>query len=78
MWRLRMLWKDITKTRVEEELGQCYTPFRYHPVRFGECFNQRYEILGKLGWGQYSTVWLANDMQYVPFLLSWSAELNHI
>jgi len=78
MWRLRLLWKDITKTRVEEELGQCYTPFRYHPVRFGECFNQRYEILGKLGWGQYSTVWLANDMQYVPLLVSWSAELNRI
>ena len=27
-----MLWKDITKTRVEAPL---YTPFRYHPVRFG-------------------------------------------
>lgn len=58
-----MLWKDFTKTRIEEERGLMYTPFRYHPVRIGERFNQRYEVLGKLGWGQYSTIWLAKDTQ---------------
>ena len=63
MWRLRMLWKDITRSRIEEELGPLYTPFRYHPVRFGESFNGRYEVVGKLGWGLLSTVWLAKDTQ---------------
>ena len=25
-------------------------------------FAKRYKVLCKLGWGQYSTVWLANDL----------------
>ena len=76
MWRLRMLWKDFTKTRIEEERSLSFTPYRYHPVRLGESFNQRYEITGKLGWGQFSTVWLANDTQYATlvFLVSQHAE----
>ncbi|KAJ3496429.1 hypothetical protein NLJ89_g10488 [Agrocybe chaxingu] len=40
-----------------------YQPGGYHPVRAGEIYNERYRILHKLGWGQYSTVWLVQDMR---------------
>uniref|UniRef100_A0A183BZ32 non-specific serine/threonine protein kinase n=1 Tax=Globodera pallida TaxID=36090 RepID=A0A183BZ32_GLOPA len=33
----------------------------YHPVRVGEIFNRRYLVLRKLGWGQFSTVWMCSD-----------------
>ncbi|KAH7041490.1 serine protein kinase [Microdochium trichocladiopsis] len=34
----------------------------YHPVRLGDTFSQgRYGVLHKLGWGGYSTTWLARD-----------------
>ncbi|KAJ5958972.1 uncharacterized protein N7479_006122 [Penicillium vulpinum] len=33
----------------------------YHPVHLGDLFNQRYEIVGKWSYGQFSTVWLAKD-----------------
>lgn len=37
----------------------------YHPVYLGERFmNERYTVLQKLGWGHFSTVWLAEDRQY--------------
>jgi len=39
-----------------------YKPGGYHPVRLGDAFrNGRYRILHKLGWGSYSTTWLARD-----------------
>ena len=37
----------------------------YHPVYLGEKFmNDRYIVLQKLGWGHFSTVWLAEDRQF--------------
>ncbi|PYH88660.1 serine protein kinase [Aspergillus ellipticus CBS 707.79] len=33
----------------------------YHPVHLHDIYNQRYEIIGKLSHGQFSTVWLAYD-----------------
>ncbi|KAJ5935369.1 hypothetical protein N7466_004916 [Penicillium verhagenii] len=39
-----------------------YRPGGYHPVTLGDVFkNDRYKIYHKLGWGGYSTVWLAKD-----------------
>ncbi len=39
-----------------------YVPGGYHPVHFGdELANGRYRIVHKLGYGAYSTVWLARD-----------------
>lgn len=39
-----------------------YRPGGYHDVRIGEMFKGgRYRIVGKLGWGHFSTVWLAQD-----------------
>ncbi|KAK2744180.1 hypothetical protein FQN57_004440 [Myotisia sp. PD_48] len=33
----------------------------YHPGHLLDVFNRRYEVIGKLSYGQFSTVWLAND-----------------
>jgi len=33
----------------------------YHPVHLEDTFHQRYQIVGKLACGQFSTVWLARD-----------------
>lgn len=34
----------------------------YHPVQLGQTFNDgRYRVLAKLGWGNFSTAWLAWD-----------------
>jgi hypothetical protein len=38
----------------------------YHPVNLGDTFKDgRYKLYHKLGWGGYSTVWLASDREYV-------------
>ena len=45
----------------EEDLKD-YRKGGYHPVRIGESFaSGRYSVLSKLGWGHFSTVWLAWD-----------------
>ena len=42
-----------------------YGPDGYHPVCIGERFkNGRYEVLQKLGYGHFSTVWLAEDLHF--------------
>ena len=47
----------------EEDLKD-YRKGGYHPVKLGEMFNgQRYRVLSKMGWGHFSTVWLASDAQ---------------
>jgi hypothetical protein len=33
----------------------------YHPVRIGDTYNNKYIIETKLGFGHFSTVWLASD-----------------
>ncbi|KAL8683746.1 MAG: hypothetical protein Q9224_006656 [Gallowayella concinna] len=39
-----------------------YSAGGYHPVNIGDLYsNDRYRIVHKLGWGSYSTVWLARD-----------------
>lgn len=43
-----------------EELER-YTPGGYHPVMIGDMLNQRYRVVDKLGFGGYSTIWLAVD-----------------
>lgn len=45
----------------EEDLSD-YIKGGYHPVHIGDTFsNERYVIVRKLGWGHFSTVWLARD-----------------
>jgi serine/threonine-protein kinase SRPK3 len=48
----------------ESMLG--YRPGGYHPVCLGDTFKGgRYKVHHKLGWGGFSTVWLAKDKEYV-------------
>lgn len=35
----------------------------YHPLSIGDVLNQRYHIVHKLGFGSYSTTWLAKDIK---------------
>ena len=39
-----------------------YKPGGYHPVHLGDIY-QRYKVIHKLGFGSYSTVWLARDLK---------------
>ncbi|RSL51812.1 hypothetical protein CEP54_011231 [Fusarium duplospermum] len=48
--------------KIEEELLPDYIATRYYPVRIGEVLMDRYQIVGKLGFGASSTVWLARDL----------------
>lgn len=34
----------------------------YYPVEIEEIFVDRYQVVKKLGWGHFSTVWLCWDM----------------
>ncbi|UKK02838.1 serine/threonine protein kinase [Theileria orientalis] len=45
----------------DTEDQKSYVPGGYHPVTIGEVYNERYKIEAKLGWGYFSTVWLASD-----------------
>ncbi|KAJ5577537.1 protein kinase [Penicillium hispanicum] len=49
--------------KIEEETLQWYSPDRFYPVKIGEVFRSRYQIIGKLGFGGYSTVWLCRDLK---------------
>ena len=47
----------------EVESPHQYRPGGYHPVHLGDVYHQRYRVIHKLGFGTYSTVWLARDLQ---------------
>ncbi|KAI1357398.1 serine threonine protein kinase, CMGC group [Xylaria arbuscula] len=49
--------------KIEEELFPDYVASRYYPVCIGELLRERYQIVGKLGFGTTSTVWLAPDLR---------------
>ncbi|KAH9885146.1 serine threonine protein kinase, CMGC group [Xylariomycetidae sp. FL2044] len=72
-WPGRRAWKPLTfsnpnftripiDAKIEEELFPDYIASRYYPVRIGEVLSNRYQIVGKLGFGATSTVWLARDL----------------
>ncbi|TFK45898.1 kinase-like protein [Heliocybe sulcata] len=46
----------------DEEDWEDYCKGGYHPVHIGDTFSDgRYVVVRKLGWGHFSTVWLAKD-----------------
>jgi len=46
---------------VEEGRGS-YKPGRFHPVYIGDIYAEKYEVLSKIGYGVYSTVWLVRGL----------------
>ncbi|PQK13443.1 hypothetical protein BB8028_0004g03740 [Beauveria bassiana] len=60
LWRLPASTPVNSRRFLEEP--DIYRPGGFHPVSLGDTFNnKRYTVLRKLGYGQYSTVWLARD-----------------
>lgn len=53
---------------VEEEELPDYQADRFYPVQLGNIFQNRYQVVAKLGFGSSSTSWLARDLKCVlPF-----------
>lgn len=48
---------------VEEETVPQYKPEKFYPVRLGEVFCSKYQIVAKLGFGTSSTIWLCRDLK---------------
>jgi serine/threonine-protein kinase SRPK3 len=48
---------------VEEEELPDYRADRFYPVQLGEVFQDRYQIIAKLGFSSSSTTWLARDLR---------------
>ena len=55
----------------DEEDWEDYVAGGYHPVKIGDLFSDgRYKVVRKLGWGHFSTVWLAMDKKCADLSLS--------
>lgn len=68
--------RSPTLDEEEEEIGG-YVPGGYHPVYVGDTFNHgRYVVIRKLGWGHFSTVWLAQDTMYVIFVIHYYSKIG--
>lgn len=52
----------LLDTGLASEYQWDYCPGGLHPTHIGEVFNNRYEVLHKLGFGAFSTVWLVHDL----------------
>lgn len=51
------------KTILEEEQFDEFNEGKYYPVNIGDVYHEKYQVLGKLGFGTTSTVWLAHNFQ---------------
>ena len=48
-------------TNLVVEWVEKYCHGGFHPVHLHDVFNQRYEVIAKLAYGSFATVWLAKD-----------------
>jgi len=46
-----------------EERSERYEKGGYHPLKPGATLNDKYLVMKKLGFGQFSTVWLARNQK---------------
>ncbi|KAL1847409.1 hypothetical protein VTK73DRAFT_10348 [Phialemonium thermophilum] len=55
--------ETVSKSEVlEEEQFDEFRQGRYYPVHIGDVYASRYQVIGKLGFGTASTVWLSRDL----------------
>jgi serine/threonine-protein kinase SRPK3 len=54
--------------KVDEDTVPGYVTMCYYLVRIGHIFQNRYQVVGKLGFGISSTLWLARDPEYDQIL----------
>lgn len=47
---------------------ECYQPGGYHPIEIGDHLYQRYRVVHKLGYGTFSTTWLAWDKTFSRYV----------
>lgn len=45
-----------------EEGRDAYQSGGFHPVYIGDVYASKYEVMSKIGYGRYSTVWLVKDL----------------
>lgn len=60
---IRNMGHVLDREPIEEQTLARYSRKQYRPTRIEEVLNNRYRIIAKLGFGAYSTVWLARDQQ---------------
>lgn len=53
----------------EQEDKKDYCKGGYHPIQIGDLYNGRYQVIRKMGWGHFSTVWLSWDLKFAFYLL---------
>lgn len=47
----------------EEETYSSSTGHLYYPAKIGQVLHSKYQIVGKLGYGTTSTVWMCQDLR---------------
>lgn len=70
IWNLLELTTPLSSVSVKPSPGaeepDYYTTGGFHPIALSDSFDSgKYTVLRKLGYGQYSTVWLARDSKQV-------------
>lgn len=53
---------EMTSSSNIEEGRDAYHPGGFHPVYIGDVYVNKYEVMSKIGYGGYSTVWLVKDL----------------
>ena len=48
---------------LDEERFEHFKQGKYYPANIGDVLSSKYQIVGKLGFGTTSTVWLARDLE---------------
>ena len=63
---------------LEEEHLNEFKAGQYYPANIGDVYDGKYQVLGKLGFGSTSTVWLARNLQYGLSLVSCALPLHFL